>query len=237
MGDGNAMFEASGVSVRYGKFLAVERAGLSLRRGECVALIGPNGHGKSSLVNALCGLIARSGEVRVDGKALPVRDPKAAVRAGLVLVPERRHLFPELSVRDNVLLGSYAKTKRFRADRAFADVAEVMEVFPELTPHLDRPAGALSGGQQQMVALARAMAARPRLIVLDEPCLGLAEAVSRRVYEWLTMMTEQELTILLVEENPVQALQVANRAVEMYKGILEDPAEVAARQAAEVSAS
>lgn len=237
MGENSAIFEASAVSVRYGKFLAVERASLTLGRGECVALIGPNGHGKSSLVNALCGLIARSGEVRLEGRVLAARDSKAAVRAGLVLVPERRHLFPELSVRDNVLLGSYAKTRRFRADRAFADVAEVMEFFPELAPHVDRPAGALSGGQQQMVALARAMAARPRIIVLDEPCLGLAEAVSRRVYEWLTMMTTQELTILLVEENPVQALEVADRAVEMYKGVLEDPAVVAAQQAAEVSAS
>ena len=237
MGEESAILEASEVSVRYGKFLAVERAGLSLRRGECVALIGPNGHGKSSFVNALCGLIARSGEVRIDGSPLSARDPKAAVRAGLVLVPERRHLFPELSVRDNILLGSYAKTRRLRADRAFADVAGVMDVFPELAPHLDQLAGTLSGGQQQMVALARAMAASPRIVVLDEPCLGLAEAVSRRVYEWLAMMGEQELTILLVEENPVQALEVADRAVEMYKGILEDPAVVAADRAAEVSAS
>lgn len=237
MVDGNAIVEASEVSVRYGKFLAVERASLSLRRGECVALIGPNGHGKSSFVNALCGLVARRGEVRLDGALVAARDPRSALRAGLVLVPERRHLFPALSVRDNVLLGGYAKNRRVRADRAFADVAEVMEVFPELAPHLDRPAGALSGGQQQMVALARAMAARPRIVVLDEPCLGLAEAVSRRVYEWLTMMSRQELTILLVEENPVQALEVADRAVEMYKGVLDDPEVVAAVQQAEVSAS
>jgi branched-chain amino acid transport system ATP-binding protein len=233
----HAMLEADQVSVRYGKFLAVERASLSLAAGECVALIGPNGHGKSSFVSALCGLNARQGVVRVNGAPLPARDPKAAVRAGLVLVPERRHLFPELSVRDNVLLGAYAKTRRVRADRAFQDVAWVLDVFPELSTHVDQLAGTLSGGQQQMVALARAMAAEPRIIVLDEPCLGLAEAVSRRVYEWLAMMAERDLTILLVEENPVQALQVAGRAVEMYKGVLEDPAVVAAQQAAEVGAS
>lgn len=215
--------EADHVSVRYGKFLAVERASLSMASGECVALIGPNGHGKSSFVNALCGLNAREGRVLVNGVPLPGRDPKGAVRAGLVLVPERRHLFPELSVRDNILLGGYAKTKRVRADRAFADVERVLDVFPEVRPHLEQAAGTLSGGQQQMVALARAMAAGPKLIVLDEPCLGLAEAVSRRVYEWLAMMAEQELTILLVEENPVQALTVANRVVEMYKGVLDAP--------------
>ena len=218
-----AIFEASNISVRYGKFLAVEQASLSLGIGECAALIGPNGHGKSSLVNALAGLLARDGEVRVEGALLPVRDPKAAVRAGVVLVPERRHLFPDLSVRDNILLGAYAKTRRVRADRAWNDVASVIEVFPEVTSLLDQRAGTLSGGQQQMVALARAMAASPRVVVLDEPCLGLAEAVSRRVYEWLAMMAGRELTILLVEENPVQALQVATRCLEMYKGVLEAP--------------
>jgi branched-chain amino acid transport system ATP-binding protein len=143
------------------------------------------------------------------------------VRAGLILVPERRHLYPELPVRDNIMLGSYARTRRFGARAAWEDVSYVLDMFPELTRLLDQKAGTLSGGQQQMTALARAMAARPKVLLLDEPCLGLAEAVARRVYDWLREMTETDMTILLVEENPVHALMVADRSVRMYKGLVE----------------
>jgi branched-chain amino acid transport system ATP-binding protein len=215
--------EVENVSVHYGKFIAVSAASFALAPGDFVAVIGPNGHGKSSLVNSLAGLVQRRGEVRVDGVPLPPRNPKAAVASGLVLVPERRHLYPGLSVRDNILLGSYVKTSRFFADKAWEDVADVLEVFPELAELLNQRAATLSGGQQQMVALARAMAARPAIIMLDEPCLGLAEAVSKRVYEWLVMMAATKVTILLVEENPVHALRVADRALEMFKGVMSVP--------------
>jgi branched-chain amino acid transport system ATP-binding protein len=215
--------EVENVAVHYGKFIAVSSASFSLSPGDFVAIIGPNGHGKSSLVNSLAGLVQRSGEVRVDGVPLPSRNPKVAVAAGLVLVPERRHLYPGLSVRDNILLGSYVKTRRFFAEAAWEDVSDVLEVFPELTELLNQRAGTLSGGQQQMVALARAMAARPAIIMLDEPCLGLAEAVSKRVYDWLAMMAGTKVTILLVEENPVHALKVAHRALEMFKGVMSVP--------------
>jgi len=110
------------------------------------------------------------------------------------------------------MLGSYARTRRFGARAAWADVSDVLDMFPELTRLLDQKAGTLSGGQQQMTALARAMAARPKVLLLDEPCLGLAEAVARRVYDWLAQMTATDMTILLVEENPVHALLVADRA-------------------------
>jgi ABC-type branched-subunit amino acid transport system ATPase component len=136
-------------------------------------------------------------------------------------VPERRHLYPDLTTRDNIMLGGYSRTRRFRARRAWDDVSGVLDMFPELTRALDQKAGTLSGGQQQMVALARAMAATPRVLLLDEPCLGLAEAVARRVYDWLRSMTETDMTIVLVEENPVQALAVAGRAVRMHKGLME----------------
>ena len=220
---GPAALEVEGVSVSYGKFVAVESVTLSVGVGECVAVIGPNGHGKSSMVTAVAGLVRRGGVVRLFGQPLPAGSPGAAVRAGLVLVPERRHLYPELTTRDNIMLGSYTRTRRIGARQAWEDVSGVLDMFPELARLLDQKAGTLSGGQQQMVALARGMAARPRVLLLDEPCLGLAEAVARRVYDWLGDMTKTDMTILLVEENPVHALLVADRAVRMYKGLVEQP--------------
>jgi branched-chain amino acid transport system ATP-binding protein len=220
---GPVALEVERVSVSYGKFVAVESVTFTVGAGECVAVIGPNGHGKSSMVTAVAGLVRRGGEVRIFGEVLPAGSPGAAVRAGLVLVPERRHLYPELTTRDNIMLGSFARTRRIGARRAWDDVSGVLDMFPELARLLDQKAGTLSGGQQQMVALARAMAAKPRILLLDEPCLGLAEAVARRVYDWLGEMTATDMTILLVEENPVQALLVADRAVRMYKGLVEQP--------------
>jgi branched-chain amino acid transport system ATP-binding protein len=220
---GPVALEVDGVSVSYGKFVAVESVTLSVGVGECVAVIGPNGHGKSSMVTALAGLVRRGGVVRLFGQPLPAGSPGAAVRAGLVLVPERRHLYPELTTRDNIMLGSYSRTRRISARQAWEDVSGVLDMFPEIARLLDQKAGTLSGGQQQMVALARGMAAQPRVLLLDEPCLGLAEAVARRVYDWLGEMTKTDMTILLVEENPVHALLVADRAVRMYKGLVEQP--------------
>jgi branched-chain amino acid transport system ATP-binding protein len=220
---GPAALEVEDVSVRYGKFVAVESVTFSVAAGECVAVIGPNGHGKSSMVTAVAGLVRRGGAVRVFGETLPAGSPGGAVRAGLVLVPERRHLYPELTTRDNIMLGSYSRTRRLRARQAWEDVSGVIDMFPELARLLDQKAGTLSGGQQQMVALARGMAAGPRVLLLDEPCLGLAEAVARRVYDWLGQMTQTDMTIVLVEENPVHALLVADRALRMYKGLVEQP--------------
>jgi branched-chain amino acid transport system ATP-binding protein len=218
---GSAALTVESVSVRYGQFVAVESATFSVGAGESVAVIGPNGHGKSSMVTAIAGLVRRGGAVRVFGTALPAGDPQAAVRAGLVLVPERRHLYAGLTTRDNIMLGGYARTRRIWSRQAWEEVSGVVDMFPELTRLLDRKAGTLSGGEQQMVALARGMAAKPRILVLDEPCLGLAEAVTRRVYDWLGTLAGTDVTIVLVEENPVHALRVCDRAVRMYKGLLE----------------
>ena len=218
--------EVENVSVHYGKFIAVSSASFSLSPGDFVAVIGPNGHGKSSLVNSLAGLVQRGGEVRKSTTGLLVcrhEIPRPRSRRDLSWCPNVDTFYPGLSVRDNILLGSYVKTSRFFAEKAWEDVADVLDVFPELADLLNQRAATLSGGQQQMVALARAMAARPAIIMLDEPCLGLAEAVSKRVYEWLVMMAGTNVTILLVEENPVNALRVADRALEMFKGVMSVP--------------
>ena len=127
----------------YGKFVAVESVTLSVAAGECVAVIGPNGHGKSSMVTAVAGLVRRGGTVRVFGDTLPPGRPDTAVRAGLILVPERRHLYPDLPVRDNIMLGSYARTRRLGARAAWADVSDVLDMFPELAKPLDQKAGTL----------------------------------------------------------------------------------------------
>jgi branched-chain amino acid transport system ATP-binding protein len=220
--------EVAGVSVSYGKFIAVETATMRMAPGECVALVGPNGHGKSSLVNAIAGIIKRGGQVSAFGKQLPARSTKAAVAAGVVLVPERRHLYPKLSVRDNILLGGFSRTRRLRASKAWDEAADVVDMFPELKKLLRQDAGTLSGGQQQMVALARGLAARPRLLILDEPCLGLAEAVTERLYGWMEEITRTDLAILLVEENPVRALDVCDRMVRIYNGVIAEGVDEAA---------
>jgi branched-chain amino acid transport system ATP-binding protein len=220
---------AEDVAVSYGKFRAVESASFRIGRGEFVSLVGPNGHGKSSLVGALAGVVGRRGEVRVAGRRLPAADPIAAIRAGLVLVPERRHLYPTMSVRDNIMLGRYSRTRARLASRAWAEVAGVLELFPELADRLGQRAGTLSGGQQQMVALARGLAAEPAVLVLDEPCLGLSESVTARVYEALLRLSGTDVSVLLVEENPTRALRVASRVLRVAQGVLTEqrPAEAA----------
>lgn len=216
--------EARNIAVSYGKFQAVESASFTVRPGEFLCLVGPNGHGKSSLAAALSGVIARKGEVRVNGRRIPPADPIAAIRAGLVLVPERRHLYPNLSVQDNILLGSYGTTRKWLARRAWAEAVPVLDLFPELTARLAQRAGTLSGGQQQMVALARGLAATPSVLVLDEPCLGLSESVSGRVYQALAKLADTDVTVILVEENPTRALQVATRILHVHQGrIVDEP--------------
>lgn len=206
------------VSVVYGKFVAVESASFDIEQGESVALIGPNGHGKSSLINSVAGIIARSGVVRTGNTTIRPGDSRKSVRAGIVLVPERRHLYPGLSVKDNILLGGYLRHRYSTVKRAWQDVADVIDLFPLIKGRLAQNVGTMSGGQQQMVALARALAARPKVLLLDEPCLGLSEAVSHRVYEFLEGLNKEKISILLVEEDPSRALEVCQRSIGMYRG-------------------
>lgn len=210
------------LKVTYGDFVAVEHATFSIAAGECVAIIGPNGNGKSSIALALAGLVGRSGKVVIDGVEAPSRNAAWTVEHGLSLVPERRQLFSTLSVVDNILLGCYSWTKNLRKARASDIFAEAVDLFPELSRRLNQTAGTLSGGQQQMVALARGLAAGPKILVSDEPCLGLAEAVSRRVYEAIKKLHDAGKTILLIEENPVRALQISERALRVERGVVDE---------------
>jgi branched-chain amino acid transport system ATP-binding protein len=234
---GPEQLRVTDLKVTYGDFVAVERASFSVRAGECVAIIGPNGNGKSSIALAIAGLVARTGKVELDGVVAPPRNPSWMAARGLSLVPERRQLFAGLPVADNILLGCYSWTKNLRKARASDAYSEAVDLFPELQPRLKQLAGTLSGGQQQMVALARGLAARPKILVIDEPCLGLAEIVARRMYEAFKRLNDGGRTIILVEENPLRALEITKRALRVERGILDErvDGQLAEHLAAEVA--
>lgn len=210
-----------GVSVYYGSVLAVEKCDLVVPAGDSVAVVGPNGNGKSSLVKAIAGLVAASGSVRVNGQELRGNCRSvAAARAGIALVPERRGLFPAMTVRDNVLLGVYSHTRVLSRHQGQAVIDEVLALFPELDNKLQRLAGTLSGGEQQMVAIGRGLASRPGALILDEPSLGLSEVAVGRVYDALGSLAGRGRTLIVVEENPVNALRLCKRVVSVERGIV-----------------
>ncbi len=209
----------TGMSVAYGHVVAVHDATFSIEEGESVAIIGPNGNGKSSILMGIAGIVQRHGDVEIFGAQAPPRNAMWTARRGLTLVPERRQLYPNLSAADNVILGCYSWTRSVRKARTSDAFALALDLFPDLRPHLRQAAGTLSGGQQQMVAIARGLAAAPRILAVDEPCLGLAEAVSKRVYEALARVHREGTTLIVVEEAPRRALQICTRRVEVRNGI------------------
>jgi branched-chain amino acid transport system ATP-binding protein len=221
----------TGMSVSYGDLVAVHDATFSIAAGEAVAIVGPNGNGKSSLLLGIVGLARRRGEVTVFGVPAPPGDVMWAARRGLTLVPERRQLYPNLSAADNVVLGCYSWTRSARKARRSEAYGRALDLFPDLRPHLRQAAGTLSGGQQQMVAIARGLAAGPKILAVDEPCLGLAEAVSRRVYEALARVHEAGTTLIVVEEAPKRALLICERRVEVRNGIVRPGGSAAGPQA------
>jgi branched-chain amino acid transport system ATP-binding protein len=214
-----AALRVTGMSVAYGHVVAVHDATFSIEEGESVAIVGPNGNGKSSILMAVAGIVQRQGDVEIFGAQAPPRNVIWTARRGLTLVPERRQLYPNLSAADNVILGCYSWTRSVRKARTSDAFALALDLFPDLRPHLRQAAGTLSGGQQQMVAIARGLAAAPRILAVDEPCLGLAEAVSRRVYEALARVHREGTTLIVVEEAPRRALQICARRVEVRNGI------------------
>jgi branched-chain amino acid transport system ATP-binding protein len=226
-----ALLEADGLAVKYGPAVAVDGVSLRLEQGERVALIGPNGAGKSSLLNALCGLLKpAAGRVRVGGRDLTGAAPGRVVRSGVTQVPEGRQVFPTLSVEANLLLGAYGRDFRrevvsatLRFVRRRAQVAERLERVYELLPALrelrERPAGQTSGGEQQMVAIGRALMAEPRLLAVDELSLGLAPLVVQGLTEFLRALNEDEgVALLIVEQNALLALELCSRAYVLEAG-------------------
>jgi branched-chain amino acid transport system ATP-binding protein len=214
------LLEVSGLSARYGPVWALRDVSLEVRAGELVALIGANGAGKSTLLRAIAGLLdPAAGRVTLDGQDVTGRAPEVILRAGAALVPERRRIFGDLTVLDNLELGGYAlpRGREFRRGLE-AGVDAAYTLFPVLRQRRGQLAGTLSGGEQQMLAIGRALMSRPRLLLCDEPSLGLAPLVVQEIMRLLARLRETGTTILLVEQNARLALRFADRAYVLEVG-------------------
>jgi branched-chain amino acid transport system ATP-binding protein len=204
-----ALIEVADLDVRYGEIDALRGVTFSIDEGGVVALLGSNGAGKSTTLRAISGLVApRSGSIVFDGKSIAGLSPQAIVRLGIAHVPEGRRVFPGLTVRENIMLGASNGKASSAAIRREAD--RMLELFPGIRPFADKLGWTLSGGQQQMVAVARGLMAKPRLLLLDEPSLGLAPVVVQAVFRIIEEINQRGTTVLLVEQNARMALKVAN---------------------------
>jgi branched-chain amino acid transport system ATP-binding protein len=210
------MLTVENLDVRYGRITALRKLSVSVAAGEFVGLVGPNGAGKSTLVNTIAGVIpAAGGEIRFDDRPLLGTIPERIVQLGISAVPEGRQIFARLTVRENLELGA---TIRSDHDGVRVDIERIFERFPVLKQLEDGLAGKLSGGEQQQLAIARALLARPRLLMLDEPSLGLAPLVIDEVFEWLRELHAAGTTILLVEQNAAKTIEAADRTYVLRGG-------------------
>jgi branched-chain amino acid transport system ATP-binding protein len=210
------MLEVEGLEVRYGAVPAVRGLSVQVERGQIVGLIGPNGAGKSTTLHAIMGLVpAHSGDVRLAGRTIRGRSPEAIALSGVALVPEGRRIFGGFSVDENLRLGLAA-----RRGNGGGALAEVYDLFPMLREFRRRPAGVLSGGQQQQLALARALVARPEVLLLDEPSLGLAPTLVDGVFQALASIRDRGVTILLVEQRAQRTVAFAHRTHVLANGEL-----------------
>jgi branched-chain amino acid transport system ATP-binding protein len=213
------VLKVADLRVNYGSIAALQGISIEVSAGEIVGVIGPNGAGKSTLLNSLAGDVkATGGTAEFEDRSLLRVAPERIVRRGISLVPEGRHIFGRLSVGENLALGATG-----RRDKAAVrqDMDSVLDLFPILREYYKSPAGKLSGGEQQMLAIGRALLARPRLLMLDEPSLGLAPIVIDRVFQTLVALRDRGVTILLVEQNAVRTVELADRTYVLRTGRIE----------------
>jgi len=210
------MLKVCDLTAGYGRTTILEDVSIRIGKGEVVTIIGANGAGKTTLLRAISGLIRpASGSILFDGQEIAGATPADIVGRGLVMVPEARQLFPVMTVRDNVLMGCYHASAREGAPARFE---EVLEMFPRVRERLDQLAGSLSGGEQQMVAIARGLMAKPRLLMLDEPSLGLAPIIVQQMFAIVERICAMGTTVLLVEQKAFHALKIAQRAYVIENG-------------------
>jgi branched-chain amino acid transport system ATP-binding protein len=216
-----ALLELCGVSTFYGAIQALRGVSITVNQGEIVALIGANGAGKSTLINTICGSPhARSGRVLLDQRNITALPTHEIMRMGLAQSPEGRRIFPRMTVHENLLMGAQAGgAQAAKAQEYDATRERVFQLFPRLRERLQQRGGTLSGGEQQMLAIGRALMSRPRLLLLDEPSLGLAPLVVRQIFGAVRTLNEETgLTVLLVEQNAYQALRLAHRGYVLVNG-------------------
>ena len=220
----SALLEVRGLCVAYGKVEAVHQAALRVEEGRIVTVIGPNSAGKTTLLAALMGMLPARGSISYAGEDITRVEAEQRVSRGLCLVPERRELFAAMTVEDNLVLGAFHRYRK-RDKTIAADFEQVYQLFPRLKERRRQLAGTLSGGERQMLALARALMSRPRLLMLDEPSLGLAPLIVRDIFRVIAGLRDTGVSILLVEQNARAALQVADYGYVLETGeiVLEGP--------------
>ncbi len=227
---GRTLLRLSGVNTYYGRIHALQGIDLEVKADEIVTLIGSNGAGKTTTLKTISGLLhPREGTVEFDGKDVTHTPAHELVKAGIAHAPEGRRIFSRLTVRENLMMGGFTRKGAERAD----DLERALTLFPRLRERLDQKGGSLSGGEQQMLAIGRALMSRPRLLLLDEPSLGLAPIFVQQIFDLIRQINEQGTTILLVEQNALQALAVADRGYVLQTGkvILADTADKLAANA------
>ena len=209
------MLEIKECSVHYGVIQALKQVSLEVNEGEIVALIGANGAGKTTLLHAISGLVKSEGDIVFLGNSLNKASSRSIVSSGITQVPEGRRIFPDMSVTENLLMGAYLRKDKKEIEQ---DMNLVFERFPRLLERKKQLAGTLSGGEQQMLAMGRALMAKPKLLLLDEPSMGLSPLLVKEIFSIITEINRQGTTVLLVEQNARMALQIADRAYVMENG-------------------